>query len=135
MNAIPASSVPASSVPAKLVQLTRAAHVFDDMADGLIQGVRTAMNVPGDAGAEVEREFAQLREQLDAFFPEFQVLYASTLVEHFGASNTERVLAALSDAAVQAYFQKCFQIDSDFVAALPQLADEMAVVAQEAANG
>lgn len=124
---------PASSVHAKLVQLTRAAHIFDDLADGMIQGVRTAMNVPGDAGAEVEREFAQLREQLDDFFPEFQALYGSTLVEHFGASNTERVLAALREEAIQAYFQKCFAIDCDFVAALPQLADEMGALAEEIA--
>jgi hypothetical protein len=126
---------PASNVHAQLVQLTRAAHVFDDLANGLIQGLRIAMNVPQNAGADVEREFGQLREQLDEYFPEFQEIYGSTLVEHFGVNSTDRVLAALSGEGVQAYFRKCFEIDCDFVAALPQLADEMAAVADEIANG
>ena len=126
---------PASNVHAQLVQLTRAAHVFDDLANGLIQGLRIAMNVPQNAGADVEHEFGHLREQLDEYFPEFQEIYGSTLVEHFGVNSTDRVLAALSGDAVQSYFRKCFEIDCDFVAALPQLADEMATVADEIANG
>lgn len=123
------STVLSNEDAARAVQLTRSARFFDELADGLISQLRNAMGVPVDAGAEVDGEFAQLRERLDGFYGEFKSLFGNLLHEHVGGEHFGRVMTALASDGAQAYFRASRALDSELVAALPKLAERMFEVA------
>ena len=83
----------------------------------------TAGSAPGEASQ------AELRERLDAFFPEFRQLYGGLLVKHIGPERLPEVLAALDDEAVQLYFRALQAMEPELVGGLQSLSKRMAVVA------
>ena len=117
---------------ANVVQLTRAANIFDRVADGLVAQVRAAMAVPAQADAEIEQEFAALRAKLDAFFPEFRELFGSLLVRHVGQEHLPAVLAGLSTEPAQHYLRAASKIDEEMQAQMAQLSQSMLAAVQAA---
>lgn len=106
------------TLEARAVRLTRAAPLFDSVADQLIISVRRAMGVPDQAEPEVEGEFAALRETFNQqFLPEFSKMYATLLLQQLG-SATSVVLRALEGAPAQAYLGVAQQIEADVNTAL-----------------
>jgi len=113
------------------VQVTRAAPLFDRLADTLV--ARTGdriQNRQESAGVSKHAELRALRERLDAFFPEFRLLYGSLLVKHLGTEQAPRVLAALEDDSVQRYFRALQDMQAELFGGLERLADRMALAAQ-----
>src|SRR5262245_63508903 len=92
----------AAAAAAAAVRVTRAAALFDRLIATLL-----AQPLPSDASGSELAPAAQmeLRERLDAFFPEFRQLYGGLLVKHIGARCLPSVLAALDSEAVQIYFK------------------------------
>jgi hypothetical protein len=117
---------------ATLVQLTRAASIFDRVADGLVARVRGAMAVPEQADADIEQEFTALRAKLDAFFPEFRELFAGLLVRHVGEEELPLVLSGLSSEVAQRYFRATGKIEADMQLQLVELSQRMGVALQNA---
>jgi hypothetical protein len=113
-----------SSSLRELAQITRSAMIFDNLANLLVQRVRTAMRVPSSADAETEQQFRALREKLDAFFPNFQRRYARLLADHL-RDDPSRVVDGLRDAAIQRFFAASADIDRTMSVELQQLAGEM----------
>jgi hypothetical protein len=102
-----------------LVQLTRAAVIFDQIADNLIAGVRQAMGVPAPAEPEVEQEFAFLRGSLDEFFPEFRELFGGLVVKYVG-----------QEQLAQRYLRAAHGIDAELQQHLGRLSQQMLLAAQ-----
>lgn len=113
-----------------LVQITRAAVMFDQIADGLIAGVRHAMGVPPSADLEVEQEFAFLRASLDRFLPEFRQLYGGLLVKHLGWEHVPQVLEALDAELAQRYLCAAQGIEAELQQHLGRLSQDMLLAAQ-----
>lgn len=110
------------------VRVTRAAALFDRIIATLLVPVGQA-STPARAVEEAER--ADLRERLDAFFPEFRQLYGGLLVKHIGAQALPAVLAALDSEAVQAYFRALQAMEPELLGGLQSLTKRMAVVAAD----
>ncbi|MEO8178969.1 MAG: hypothetical protein ABI895_09070 [Deltaproteobacteria bacterium] len=113
------------------VQVTRAAPLFDRLADNLV--ARTGDRIHNRQQADEVSKHAELRalrERLDAFFPEFRLLYGSLLVKHLGTEQAPRVLAALEDDRVQRYFRALQDMQAELLGGLERLADRMALAAQ-----
>jgi hypothetical protein len=118
---------------ATAVRVTRAAALFDRLVATLLAHLDAdaqdpAAQVPAaqDAGAGGQ---AELRERLDAFFPEFRQLYGSLLVKHIGAKWLPGVLEVLCSEAVQVYFRALQAMEPELIGGLQQLTKRMAVVA------
>lgn len=116
------------------VQLTRAAGIFDGLANALIAQMRRAMAVPLIARVEVERELTRLRARLDGFFPEYQQLFGGLLLGHIGPEHTASVLAALRNEVVQEYFRAVPRMDLELQGILVDLARRMSRAAGEGAR-
>jgi hypothetical protein len=125
-----ASSV--ESHAALAVQLTRAATVFDGIANGLINTLRHALGVPEKARADIERELLRLRARLDGLYPEYQELFGGLLLEHIGPRHAASVLAALCSEPIQEYFRAAPRVDAELQALLVELGERMSRVAREA---
>jgi len=113
------------------VQVTRAAPLFDRLADTLV--ARTSDRIRNRQQTDEVSKHAELRalrERLDAFFPEFRLLYGSLLVKHLGTEQAPRVLAALEDDCVQRYFRALSDMQAELLGGLERLADRMALAAQ-----
>jgi hypothetical protein len=113
------------------VQVTRAAPLFDRLADTLV--ARTSDRIRNRQQTDEVSKHAELRalrERLDAFFPEFRLLYGSLLVKHLGTEQAPRVLAALEDDCVQRYFRALQDMQAELLGGLERLADRMALAAQ-----
>jgi hypothetical protein len=115
-----------------LLQLTRAAALFDQIADGLIAGVRRAMSVPSPADPDIEQEFAFLRGSLDAFFPEFRQLFGGLVLKYVGEEHLPGVLDALRSELAQRYLLAAPRIDAELQQHLGRLSQEMLLAAQAA---
>jgi hypothetical protein len=115
---------------AALVEITRAATLFDQIADDLIAGVRHAMGVPPSAEVEVEEEFAFLRASLDEFLPEFRALYGGLLVKHLGWELVPDVLEGLESELAQRYLCAVQGIEAELQQHLGRLSQEMLLAAQ-----
>lgn len=113
-----------------LVQITRAASIFDRIADDLIAGVRHAMGVPLRADVEVEEEFAFLRASLNEFLPEFRQLYGGLLVKHLGWEQVPEVLEGLESEVAQRYLGAVQGIEAELQQHLGRLSQEMLLAAQ-----
>jgi len=113
-----------------LVVITRATVMFDQIADGLIAGVRHAMGVPVHADDEVEQEFAFLRTSLDEFFPEFEQLYGGLLVKHLGWEHVPELLETLGSDLAQRYLGAAQGIEEELRQHLGRLSQEMLLAAQ-----
>lgn len=118
---------------AEAVQVTRAAPLFDRLADNLVSQVDANLTSHG-AGAPPEKssQLASLREQLDGFFPEFRQLYGGLLVKHIGEERAPVVLAALSDETIQVYFRALKAMEPELIGGLQSLHERMAFAAQSA---
>lgn len=113
------------------VQVTRAAPLFDRLADNLVSQVDA--NLPSQGpGLPPERgsQLASLREQLDGFFPEFRQLYGGLLLKHIGEERAPVVLAALSDETIQVYFRALKAMEPELIGGLQRLHERMAFAAQ-----
>jgi hypothetical protein len=116
------------------VQVTRAASLFDRLADHLVQQLLARLEYRAEAGsASAPAELAALRERLDSFFPEFRQLYGGLLVKHLGAESA-RVIAALQGDCAQRYFRALQEMQPELVGGLERLGDRMALAAQLAAR-
>jgi hypothetical protein len=115
---------------AALVEITRASGMFDQIADGLIAGVRHAVGVPVHADLEVEQEFAFLRASLDEFFPDFQQLYGGLLVQHLGWEHVPELLECLGSDLAQRYLAAAQGIEEELRQHLGRLSQEMLLAAQ-----
>jgi hypothetical protein len=113
-----------------LVEITRAATLFDRIADDLIAGVRHAMGVPPRAEVEVEEEFAFLRASLNEFLPEFRQLYGGLLVKHLGWEQLPEVLEGLESELAQRYLRAVQGIEAELQQHLGRLSQEMLLAAQ-----
>ena len=85
---------------AAAVRVTRAAALFDRLVATLLAHLDPAAQdpaAPEGPGAQDSGggDQAELRERLDAFFPEFRQLYGSLLLKHIGPSWLPEVLEAL----------------------------------------
>lgn len=113
---------------AAAVRVTRAAALFDRIIATLL-GPASPGAAPGDGVDSAER--AELRERLDAFFPEFRQLYGGLLVKHIGAQSLPAVLGALDNELVQAYFRALQAMEPELIGGLQSLTKRMAVVAAD----
>lgn len=125
------STSPIGSDAAAAVNLTRAAILFDGLANGLIDQVRRAMSVPGGAAHDIERELLRLRARLDGLYPEYQQLFGGLLLEHIGREHVPSVLAALQAEPVQAYFRAAPRMNAELQALLIELARRMSRAARK----
>jgi hypothetical protein len=118
---------------AAAVRVTRAAALFDRLVATLLAHLEPAGQEPDMAsqeGASLDPgAHAELRERLDAFFPEFRQLYGSLLVKHIGARSLPSVLEVLHSEAVQVYFRALQAMEPELIGGLQQLTKRMAVVA------
>ena len=111
------------------VQVTRAAPLFDRLADTMVARVEDRLPERHDESLRAQALRA-LRERLDAFYPEFRMLYGGLLVKQLGAEQAPRVLAALEDDSVQHYFRAVHEMQSELWGGLERLADRMALAVQ-----
>jgi hypothetical protein len=113
------------------VQVTRAAPLFDRLADTLVARIRERLEGrwESDTGSTLA-ELRALRERLDAFFPEFRMLYGGLLVKHLGPEQAPHVIAALEEDSVQRYFRALQDMQAELLGGLERLADRMALAAQ-----
>lgn len=113
------------------VQVTRAAPIFDRLAATMVARVedRLQRREQNDESLRVQALRA-LRERLDAFYPEFRMLYGGLLVKHLGTEQAPQVLAALEDDSVQHYFRALHEMQSELWGGLERLADRMAMAVQ-----
>lgn len=115
------------------VQLTRAATVFDGIANGLIATLRSAMGgAPERARPDIERELLRIKARLDGLYPEFQQLFGGLLLEHVGRQHAPSVLAALHTEPAQEFFRAAPRIDAELQELLLELGQRMSRVAREA---
>ena len=110
---------------AQAVQLTRAATIFDGIANGLIAQVRRAAGVPERAAPAIEQELGRLRAQLDELYPEYQQLFGGLLLDHIGREHAPSVLAALRAEPIQEYFRAVPRMDAELQSLLVELAQRM----------
>ena len=111
------------------VQVTRAAALFDRLADNLIEQLRERLERREIDPASRHAQLRQLRERLDGFFPEFRQLYGGLLVKHLGLESG-RVLAALQGEPAQLYFRAVQAMQGELQGALECLCDRMSLAAQ-----
>jgi hypothetical protein len=111
------------------VQVTRAAPLFDRLADTMVARVEDRLPERHDESLRAQALRA-LRERLDAFYPEFRMLYGGLLVKHLGPEQAPRVLAALEDDSVQHYFRAVHEMQPELWGGLERLADRMALAVQ-----
>jgi hypothetical protein len=112
------------------VQVTRAAPLFDRLADHLVERLRERLERRAALDPSLEHaELSALRERLDGFFPEFCALYGGLLVKHLGAESP-RVIAALRDDSAQLYFRALQAMQAELWGGLERLGDRMAHAAQ-----
>lgn len=109
-----------AAAAATAVRVTRAAALFDRLLATLLAHAAEAAPAP---------EQAELRERLDAFFPEFRQLYGGLLVKHIGARSLPSVLAALDAEAVQVYFRALQAMEPELLEGLQLLTQRMTIVA------
>jgi len=128
------NSVSIQSAAITAVQLTRAATIFDRIANGLVERVRQALGVPDRLDEDIEQELVGLRAELDEFFPEYQQLFGGLLLEHIGREHAPSVLAALSGEAIQRYFRAAPEIDAELQALFAELVRQMSLAAREASQ-
>lgn len=118
---------------ATAVRVTRAAALFDRLVATLLAHVDPAEQDPAATEAAAQDPSAggqaELRERLDAFFPEFRQLYGSLLVKHIGAQWLPGVLEVLRSDAVQVYFRALQAMEPELIGGLQKLTKRMAVVA------
>jgi hypothetical protein len=118
------------------VQITRAAPLFDRLADHLVAQLQDSCE-PEDAAQQLAQrsDLRGLRERLDAFFPEFRRLYGSLLIKHLGPERAPQVIAALSDDSVQLYFRALQAMEGELQGALERLGERMVFAARAEARG
>lgn len=118
------------------VQITRAAPLFDRLADHLVAQLRESYAQEDAEQALAQRaDLGALREKLDAFFPEFRRLYGGLLVKHLGPERAPRVIAALNDESVQLYFRAVQSMEAELQRALERLGERMVFAARAEALG
>jgi hypothetical protein len=111
------------------VQVTRAAALFDRLAENLIEQL-SARLLRREPDAEWRQaQLRQLRERLDAFFPEFRQLYGGLLIKHLGQESA-RVIAALQEESAQQYFRAVQAMQAELQGGLERLCDRMSLAAQ-----
>ena len=113
------------------MRVTRAAALFDRLIATLLAQVEPGSAPSPDAPRFTETE---LRERLDAFFPEFRQLYGGLLVKHIGTPCLPGVLAALESESVQIYFRALQAMEPELIGGLQNLTRRMAVVAAGAGS-
>lgn len=123
---------PVESDAATAVNLTRAATIFDGIANAWIAQVRRAMGVPERAAQDIERELLRLRARLDRLYPEYQQVFGGLLLEHIGREHVRSVLAALRAEPVQEYFRATPRMDAELQEILIDLAQRMSLAARKA---
>jgi len=115
-----------AAAAAAAVRVTRAAALFDRLIATLLAQLEP--EAPAGQSSPPAGQ-AELRERLDAFFPEFRQLYGGLLVKHIGARCLPSVLAALDSEAVQIYFKALQAMEPELIGGLQSLTRRMAVVA------
>lgn len=122
---------PVENHAAVAVRLTRAATIFDGIANGLITQVRCAMGVSERADPDIQRELVRLRARLDELYPEYQQIFGRLLLEHIGQEHAPSVLMALRAEPIQEYFRAAPRMDADLQRLLVELAQRMSRAAGE----
>jgi hypothetical protein len=125
---------PAENHAALAVQLTRAATIFDGIANGLTAQVRHAMGVTKRADPDLEQELLRLRARLDELYPEYRQLFGGLLLDHIGREHVPSVLAALGAEPVQEYFRAVPRMDAELQSLLIDLAQRMSRAARQTAS-
>jgi hypothetical protein len=107
------------------VQITRAAPLFDRLADAVVEH-HSSLPTHRIADGAICSGSAQttLRERLDWFFPKFRDLYFNLLQQHVGSELSE-VLTALSDETIQRYLRALESMQPALLHCLEQLGEEM----------
>ena len=117
-----------------LVQVTRAAPLFDRLAAAVAERVNPRAFVDDSSGGASGLSVDDTREQLDCLFPEFQELYGRLLVKYLGDENVARVLRALRDPFVQRYFQALKAMETELRTGLQVLEGNMVAIAARATS-
>ena len=113
------------------VQVTRAAPLFDRLAETMVARVEDRLQRRSQNDESLRAQALRaLRERLDAFYPEFRMMYGGLLVKHLGAEQAPQVLAALEDDSVQHYFRALHEMQYELWGGLERLADRMAMAVQ-----
>jgi hypothetical protein len=108
------------------VQITRAAPLFDRLAEAVIEHHASleASQRGAALGSRANARLDALRERLDWFFPQFRDLYFTLLHQHIGP-DLPAVLHALNDESVQRYLRALEAMRPSLLRALQQLGREM----------
>ena len=126
-------TLPVDGHAALAVQLTRAAAIFDAIANGLIAQVRRAAGLPERADPDTEQELIHLRARLDELYPEYQQLFGGLLLDHIGREHAPSVLAALRAEPIQEYFRAMPRMEDELRLLLIDLAQRMSRAARGSA--
>jgi hypothetical protein len=108
---------------------------FTHFADDFVRAMRERMFVPEHADDDVEAELSAFRVSLDAHYPEFWELFASTLSDQLGPARLEGMLSALSTESAQHYLEAAPRIERELEQSLPRLTRELTTTAQAALSG
>jgi hypothetical protein len=112
-----------------IVRLTFSGQSFSHFADDVVRTLRKKMHVPEHADADVEHEIAVFRTSLDAHYPEFCELFASTLGSQLPPHELEGMLGGLSAGVAPRYLEASVHIERELVQSLPRLTHELAAAA------
>ena len=121
----------------QLMQITGPSDQFERMLDVMVLQIRQLLGVPQGADAEpdplVEHEFAQLRQRLQAFRPEYESHYHAMFVKYLGTEALLASAAAISATPVQRYFAALKEMEPELVERLRELTQRMGETPVQAA--
>lgn len=114
-----------------LMTLTGANTKFDALVDSIMARLRLALGVPPadseDADLEAERELAQLKNRLRAFYPEYEALCHELLLKYLGPHVLVAVVPLLDGDDVRQYL-KAMQLME------PELTERVALLTRRMGN-
>lgn len=124
-------SLESSELHSRVLSVTRAGAMFENLVEGMLQQLRVHFGVPPELNPEdpasemIEWEIDQVRQKLSAFSGCFGQLYTTTLARHVGAEQLPGVLAALEDARVQSFLGAAANMEAELSKGVEQLAQRM----------
>ncbi|HEU4579864.1 MAG TPA: hypothetical protein VFS67_16505 [Polyangiaceae bacterium] len=116
----------------KLAQLTHLEASFSSIAAAFIGEVRRQLFVPEHADDDVEDEFVALRQRVDAYYPEFCAIFASSLLDQLGPERLQELLDQMNTEAAQRYLEVAEKIQLELQQSAPSLTHKLTAAAQSA---
>jgi hypothetical protein len=117
---------------AVIAQITHADASFAHLAANFVREVRHRLGVPDQADADVEAEFAAFRQRIDAHYPEFCAILASSLRDQLGPERLQAMLEGLKTEAAQRYLEVVGNIQQELLQTVPAWAQKLVAAARNA---